>query len=163
VSAEHIGPKPDPTRKSLDFNSLDSAELGSTHLAQRPAVTDTLADAAARGDIHAVRTLLRSGLSADARGAEGRTPLMWAAMGTHLDIIDALLEAGADVNAHAIDGSTALTTATLWNQPEAVRRLLARGANPDITDADGWTPIAIAQARGYADITELLRLNKDLR
>ncbi len=88
---------------------------------------------------------------------------MWAAMGTHLDVIDALLEAGANVNAHAFDGATALTTATLWNQPEAVRRLLARGADPEITDADGWTALAIARARGYADIAELLLLNKDLR
>ena len=119
-------------------------------------MADTLSDAAAKGDLQAVRALLDSGVPADSRSADGRTPLICAAMASHLGVVSALLEAGADVGARSVDGSTALTTAALWNQPDVVRRLLAHGADPDAADGSGWTPSDIARTRGYTAIAELL-------
>jgi len=54
-----------------------------------------LADAAAKGDLVAVRALLTKGADVNATQVDGTTPLHAAVANDHLDVADALLKAGA--------------------------------------------------------------------
>src|ERR1051325_10440937 len=58
-----------------------------------------LIDAAARGDIKTVRSLLANKAEVNAAGPDGSTALHQAVRFDHLDIVDLLLSAGTDVKA----------------------------------------------------------------
>jgi ankyrin repeat protein len=55
-----------------------------------------LLDAARSGELSSVRTLLREGLNIDAADGDGVTPLIFAAMAGHVDVVSELLAAGAN-------------------------------------------------------------------
>ena len=65
-------------------------------------VADTsseILNAAARGDAAQVTALLSSGAKVEARDRDGRTPLLLATHGNHVEVARLLIAAGADVNA----------------------------------------------------------------
>ena len=66
-----------------------------------------LHEAAKKGDVEAVKTLLESGADVQAKEKKkGWTALHWAAYKGHGAVVTALLEYGADVNAKKKDGRT---------------------------------------------------------
>ena len=98
-----------------------------------------LLEAVKVGDQDKVRQLLSSGVNPDARDNRDLpwsvTPLMYAAEGGHLKIMDCLLEAGADINARdaGIPGiapglGTALIYAIYAQEEQAAMYLLEKGA-----------------------------------
>ncbi len=96
-----------PNRSPLSFHLLQLVVLcgaaGST-LAESPitesAITDSpLADAAARGDLEAVRSLLRGGADVDAPQGDGMTALHWAAERDAVEMLRTLVAAGANLSA----------------------------------------------------------------
>ncbi|KAF7302860.1 Ankyrin repeat protein [Mycena kentingensis (nom. inval.)] len=80
-------------------------------------------------------------------------PLLAAARGNHIDIIEALLEAGADI--HVRDDRLcggihhALYYGMNVSQSRTLRLLLERGADPNRADADSVTPMHLACAWKY--------------
>lgn len=91
-----------------------------------------LTQAAARGDVTRVRELLAAGAPADARDAQGRTPLLEAVLlgdgsRRYVDIARALLEARADPNAADRDGTTPLAHARRLGQDEMARVIESSG------------------------------------
>ena len=70
-----------------------------------------------------VRTLLTAGADINARDEDGRTALMLAALGGHLETVESLLDAGADVEASDDDGKTAQDLASEKGQNEIVQVL----------------------------------------
>ena len=63
------------------------------------ALEGRLRRAADRGDAGEVRTLLERGAQIDSRDGQGRTALLIAMHGNHVDAARVLIDAGADVNA----------------------------------------------------------------
>lgn len=95
-----------------------------TLLEERGARGEDLLHAASRcGAVAWARHLLRRGVSPDVRGRDGTTPLMQAAIGGHLAVIELLLEAGADRSATTGRGRTALQMAVTAHQAAAAKRL----------------------------------------
>lgn len=103
-----------------------------------------LIDAAARGDLVAVRARLAEGVDINAKGAHGKTALMNAASNGNAEVVSALLEKGADINASTNDGRTALMFAAEQGRSRAVRALIAKGADVNAKTGDGRRAVDFA-------------------
>jgi ankyrin repeat protein len=111
--------------------------------------------AASEGYVEVVRALLE--LGADPEG-HNVPPLMAAASGGHLAIMELLVKAGAKVNRVTLDDfSSALTVAASRGQVEAVQWLIRHGANVNHDDVHGRTALMIAEENGHPAIVDLLK------
>jgi uncharacterized protein len=128
-----------------------------------------VADAAMRGDVEAVRSLIRT----DAQGVntpqgDGMTALHWAAVRGNGALAELLLEAGADVAAETRIGAyTPLHLAAREGAADVVRALLEAGAEAGATTRSGEaSPLHLAAGAGSAEAVALLLdrgLDPDLR
>ena len=106
--------------------------------AQRPSNDDRflqnvqlalLFDAGAmEGQLAMVELLLLDGMDINARDADGRTLLSWAAQRGHIDAVEFLLQQGADVDQPDKEGKTALQRAIEQQHPQIARLLRKHGA-----------------------------------
>lgn len=71
----------------------------------------------------AVECLLIAGANPNARNAELRTPLHWAAANGTASVVRLLANAGAELEARNLDGDTPLEVANYWNNAEAAPAL----------------------------------------
>ena len=118
-----------------------------------------VADAAMRGDLDAVRTLLRQGADVNAAQGDGMTALHWAAEAGDEGMVEALVYAGANLGAVTRLGDyTPLHLASKAGQPAGVAALLEAGADPDARTGTGAvTALHFAAAAGNAaSLTALL-------
>lgn len=111
------------------------------------------------GHLEAVRDLLNAG--ADPNVASNNlmavTPLHSALAGGHKEMARMLVEHGADVNTASGEGWTPLHYAASSGDIETARYLIDHHARREITNREGEMPAEVAQARGFADLEELLR------
>ncbi|MGC8669454.1 MAG: ankyrin repeat domain-containing protein [Chthonomonadales bacterium] len=116
--------------------------------------------AAYKGQVAVVKLLLKAGVRADA-GRTGVssdwTPLHWAALGRHPDVVRLLIENGADLNALGAGQKTALHQAVEQNDLATARILLESGADVNAVDDRGFTPLHIALERGSGPLADLIR------
>ena len=89
-----------------------------------------------------MRAHIAAGADPNARDANGRTPLHWAAGAEGgRDIARALIEAGTDVNARADNGDTPLHWEAWYDPyPKVAEVLIEAGADPDARNGRGETP-----------------------
>lgn len=126
-----------------------------------------LVAAADRGDTAEVGRLLATGAALEATDARGRTALIAAAYGAHLDTAELLLNAGADTNSQDQSKQGAYLIATSEIGPvdglALLRLTLAHGADVTTLDSYNGTGLIRAAHRGYRDIVgELLATNIDI-
>ena len=115
-----------------------------------------VAAAAKRGDMEAVRTLVRQKVSVKVAQPDGSTALHWAAHHDSLDMADVLIRAGAAVNAPNDLGVTPLSLACTNGSLAMTERLLQGGANPNSTQATGETALMTAARTGNIDVVKAL-------
>src|SRR5262245_15825509 len=91
---------------------------------------DKLYSAIRANDLRQIKGLLEDGISANAEGPEGITPLMAAAETGSVEAMKLLIDRRADVNAKNASGATAL----MWSVTDSkkVRLLLDHGADVDV-------------------------------
>jgi ankyrin repeat protein len=118
----------------------------------RPAVID----AAARGDLAAVRTAVAEGTAVDTRDVDGTTALHWAVRGDHAAVVALLLEAGAAADAAEGHGVTPLQLAAVNGNVDILRRLLDAGADPNEIAPSGEPVLLVAARTGVPDALALL-------
>ena len=117
---------------------------------------DELHSAAAKGDLEEVEWIIKSGCDPNAV-RRGRTPLHWAILGKHSDVINFLIESGADVDLPDEKYAwTALHYAVRAEMTDLVRELLAEKARVHVKSAIGITPLHVAAWKGYKEIARLL-------
>src|SRR5262245_27668450 len=116
---------------------------------------DRLYSAIRANDLRQTKTLLDEGVSANAEGPDGITPLMAAAETGSLDAMKMLIDRSADVNAKNTYGSTAL----MWSvtDPKKVRLLLDHGADINVAARSGRTALIVASfANPSAEVVRIL-------
>ena len=116
-----------------------------------------VADAAERGDIEAVRTLLRDGADVNAAQGDGMTALHWAALSGDLKTMNVLLYAGATSEPLTRIGRfTPLHLASSRGHGAAVVRLLEAGSRPNLVTETGVQAIHLAAQAGSAEAVKAL-------
>ncbi len=116
-----------------------------------------LMEVARIGDYLAVDTYLRKGTEVNCRDKDGLTPLIWAAIQGHEEVVKLLLERGADLEAKNHNGDTALMWASAMGHKDVVDFMLDRGANADLGEPkSGVTALMAAAAKGHADVAQVL-------
>jgi ankyrin repeat protein len=116
--------------------------------------------AALAGDLVAVKTMLKEGLSGEMinqyYSGMRTSPLHSAAGSGHPDVVRCLIDAGVQVNLKLSSGMTPLMAAASMGKTEAVATLLEKGADPNIKDTGDATALGYAALNGSADIVRLL-------
>lgn len=109
---------------------------------------ETFHDVVRKGRLAHMQLFLRAGMSADAAGAGGDTPLILAGEGGHGHLVRGLLIARADANRPRENGDTPLIVAARRGDAEAVQSLLEAGANAETEGAAGMTALEEAAQAG---------------
>jgi len=129
-----------------------------------------LHDAAARGDVSAIRAAIADGARVDApyRGDDpamrGLTPLMIAARYASAQAVAAILEAGPDVAATDDLGRTALMHAASSGDLDKTELLVTAGSALEAKSSDGRTTLMFAaEGAGPAVVALLLDAGADAR
>lgn len=123
-----------------------------------------VADAAERGDVTGVRSLVRDGADVNAAQGDGMTALHWAALHDDGALVEVLQYAGAHVEAATRLGAyTPLHLAAHRGHRSAVDALLAAGADPDALTTTGVTPLHMgAESGDPATVRALLAAGADV-
>ena len=104
-------------------------------------------------------------LGANAKNVTSRydgTALIAAAHLGHAEVVRTLIRAGAPLDHVNNLGWTALIESIVLGDggprhTETLRALVEAGANVNLVDRGGQTPLALARARGYAEMAAILR------
>lgn len=159
-TGENANPEPPNTSDSERANTTsEGATTANENLG--PA----LISAAGRGDAGSVRRLLKKGANVEARDNSGRTPLIAAAYGNHLEAAKPLVEAGADVNAkdQTVQSAYLISTSEVGDDPRLLDLTLNNGADVKSLDSYNGTGLIRAAERGHPKIVgRLLQTNIDV-
>ncbi|WP_434479964.1 ankyrin repeat domain-containing protein [Gemmatimonas sp.] len=125
----------------------------------RADVATPVADAAMKGDLPGLRSLVTRGADVNAPQSDGMTALHWAAQRGDSTMTALLLRAKAGMTGTTrIGGYQPLHVASEAGSAAVVKQLLAAGANARALTADGVTPLHLAAMAGVpATLTALLK------
>lgn len=93
-----------------------------------------------------VQLFLRAGLNVNCVGAQGKTPLLAAALTRNWELVVQLLQAGADPRIADEKGLTPLMAAAIGGHGPTIEKLLAAGAPVDAVDSKGRLALGYALA-----------------
>ncbi|KAI0459832.1 hypothetical protein F5B21DRAFT_454360 [Xylaria acuta] len=107
-----------------------------------------------------VRLLLESGADPNHGAGECSPPIIAAARGAEVEILDLIVKAKPKIDVFGgPDMSTPLINAAAYMPVSSVEQLLAAGADINLADNDGDTALIIASARGDDDAVKCLLAN----
>ena len=117
--------------------------------------------AAENGELSILKMLIRAGADVNRNGI--LTPLVWAALRGHIDIVRELISKGASVNTSMQGYGNALHAAVTSGRTEVVRVLIQAGAHVNDLDGNEETPLNDAVLKGNITIVqELLNAGADV-
>ncbi|KAL9026412.1 MAG: hypothetical protein Q9196_004919 [Gyalolechia fulgens] len=113
--------------------------------------------AASYGNVEAVRSLLKLGVSPNTRDKDRRAPIHSAAFSGNHEIIDLLVDHGADLTAQNHAGESVLHILTRSEfDKNLVSLLMRRGVPVNTPDAEGKTALHIAARKGSVSTAKFL-------
>src|SRR6185369_6395503 len=115
-----------------------------------------LPDAAMKGDIQAMKSLLKGGADPNALGQFGTPALHWRVDVDDLAGVQLLLSAGADANRLTERGVSPLSLAIANGNAAMVDVLLKAGANASQLEPTGETQLMMASQVGVAAVVQSL-------
>ena len=135
-----------------------------TALMTASAPESPVANAAERGDLETVRSLLRRGADVNAAQGDGMSALHWAAMNDNAEMAGVLLYAGAHAwSTTRLGGFTALHLAGKSGYTDVIRVLVEGGADVAAVTSTGVTPLHYAAASGRSEaVSTLLAYGADV-
>jgi ankyrin repeat protein len=138
------------------LNKIAAAALLFVFSAVIPAAGPPLVDAAKRGDVAQVRTLLTRKADVNAAGPDSMTALHWAVQREDLPMVDDLLRARANANAVTRYGVTPIYIASMSGNAAVAEKLLKAGADANTAMPDGETALMTAARTGKAEVLRVL-------
>ena len=140
----------------------DRARSTTTRIANtRTNLGTAMVEAAERGDVATVKSLLAQGADATVARGDGMTALHWAADRGDAVMATALLRAGAKLDAKTnVGGYTPLHVASKSGSAAVVKALLDGGADVGTITGTGATALHLAAASGSAAAVEALLKHK---
>ena len=121
------------------------------------ATASELADAAKRGGLTAVRTLIAQKADVNERMVDGTTAIHWAAKWDDLEMANLLIAAGADVATRSREGATPLFLAATNGNAAMIQALIKAGADPFAPVLpNGETALMVASRTGKVDAVKAL-------
>ena len=121
------------------------------------AAESPVADAAARGDREAVKSLLKQAADVNAAQGDGMTALHWAAMNGDVELAQMLIFAGANVRATTRLGTyTPLYLASQQGHGKVIQALVKAGGDVKAGTPNGTTPLMVAAASGEVEAVRAL-------
>ena len=120
----------------------------------------SLRHAAAYGDADAVARLIGIGTPLESRDSAGRTALLLATHGNHVEAARILIDAGADVNAKDSISDSPYLYAAAEGRTEILKMTLTRGADLTATNRYGGTGLIPACHHGHIEAVYLLLKTK---
>ena len=118
--------------------------------------TSPVANAAMKGDVATVKTLLAQKADVNAPQADGATAIQWAAYSNNLPLADLLVKSGANVKLANHDGATPLSLAAINGNAPMIEKILQAGADPNERQPNGETPLMLASRNGDVDAIKVL-------
>jgi ankyrin repeat protein len=106
--------------------------------------------------ISKIEEYINYGAELNYKDSNGDTPLIWASVRGHMNVIELLLSKGANLHDKDNDGNSPIIAASQYGHKEVVELLLSKGADPNNKNIIGDSPIIRASRRGNVDIVELL-------
>jgi ankyrin repeat protein len=142
-------------RQSLFLASLFILSVG---LGAQAPVPSPVADAAERGDVAAVKLLLKDGADVNAAQGDGMSALHWAADRGNAEMAELLIYGGANLSAQTRIGQyTALHLAAKSGSAAVTKALLKAGADVNVRSTNsGVTPLHLAASSGSAETVNVL-------
>lgn len=121
-----------------------------------------LHEAAAAGNVAAIRRLLADGRDVDARDAGGRTAILAATVARQAGAVRALIEAGADVDIRDDRLDNPFLYAGAEGLLEILRLVNEAGADPALTNRYGGIALIPACERGHVEVVRYLLEESDV-
>ncbi len=150
--------QPAPGTPSVSATPTAASPSPSTPRPTRSGADEALLAAARTGDVAGVRAALADGADVEAEDDLGRTALVHAAYGNHLEAARVLVRVDADAN--HLDASTQspylIATSEVGDDPRLLDLLLAHGANLRAKDSYNGTGLIRAADRGFPVIVARL-------
>ena len=115
-----------------------------------------LIEAAGRGDLARVKTLLLAGARVDAQDRDGQSALLLAVKGNHVAVAEALIDAGASINVQAANRDTPWLLAGALGRAEIIAKLIPRGPDLSIRNRFGGNALIPACERAHVEAIRLL-------
>jgi ankyrin repeat protein len=119
-----------------------------------------LLDAAARGDVTALKRAIASGAALDQADRAGRTPLLLAVANNRTEAAIALIDAGADINAQAANQDTPWLLAGALGRAEVLQRMIPQGPDFTIRNRYGGNALIPACERAHVEAVKVLLTSK---
>ena len=110
------------------------------------------------GQLNIVTFLLFEGAEIDVEDSEGKTPIYWAGVKGHTDIVRYFLSVGFGLEEKCSDiiGFNILHCACESGQFEIAKLVIANGADIDQRDSKGWTCLHYSCQRGHEEMIKYL-------
>ena len=116
-----------------------------------------LHEAAAKGDVGAIETLIKAGEKPNIQDSKSRTPLIVAAFMKHPEAVRALIRLGANPNALDIDRYDIVTIAAVADDLPTLKAALESGASAKtITSRYDGTALIAAAHLGHVEAVKML-------
>ena len=133
------------TCKNMDFTNLTYFLIDKGRGVNKD-LGEPLRNAAAHGNLNAVKYLIEFGAEVNMVNAKGVSPLLLACKGNHLNIAEILLNYTADINAETDEKETPLLASCKDTNSQFINLLLSNNPSPllDKRNKDGKTALQIA-------------------
>ena len=111
--------------------------------------------AAITNNTRAVKCLIEEkNAGVNVAGSDGKTALILASYGGHLEIVEYLIKMGASVDVKDSKGQTAFYLASSMGHLEVAKVLAGNGAYIEAKNNDGKSPIRIARENGHVEVVQ---------